>query len=166
MQRPVEVSVPATVEAMPGSLPATCFEWGSASKGGEGRLAADAPAVGPADQELSSDDRADAGFGEQRRPGRVLLDQGEEFWVQLGGLCEQEPDPGGDRPEHQDRDPVLYGGADGNGERLDEVELLAQRLAAQSGPQVFRRHHDEAFELVDGLGAADQNGLPGGHDLP
>ena len=158
--------VPTAVETVPGSLPATCLQRGSAGEGGECCFAADATTVGPADQKLRSDDRPDSGFGEQRRPRQVLFDQREEFRVQLGGLREQESNPRGNRPQHQDGHPTIHGGADGNGKQFNEFKLLEERLAAQSGSQVLRCHHDQALELIDGLRAADQNRLPGGHDLP
>jgi hypothetical protein len=84
--------VQGSVEAVPDPLPAAGFQRGGAGERGEGGLVADPAAVGPADEQLGGGDRADAGFGEQRRPGRMLFDQGEQFRVELGGLVEQEPD--------------------------------------------------------------------------
>ena len=88
MQCPVEIPVPTAVETVPGSLPTTCFERGSASKGRERCFAANATTVRPADQKLGGHDRPDSGFGKKGRTRRVLLDQSEEFRVQLGGLRE------------------------------------------------------------------------------
>ena len=63
MQCPVEVSIPATVESVPGSLTAACFERGNTGERGECRFAANTTTVRPADQQLCSDDRADPRFG-------------------------------------------------------------------------------------------------------
>jgi len=64
VQCAVEILVPAAVEAEPCSLPTTCFERGSAGEGGECCFAADATALGPADQELRCDYRPDSGLCE------------------------------------------------------------------------------------------------------
>ena len=85
VQGPVEVAVAAAVESVSGPLPAAGFQRGGAGQGGEGGLAADPAAVGPADEQLRGDDGADAGLGEQGRPGRVLFEQGEQFRVELVG---------------------------------------------------------------------------------
>ncbi len=50
---------------------------GRAGEGGERGLVADSAAMGPAHEQLSGDDRSDAGLGELRRPGGMGLDQRE-----------------------------------------------------------------------------------------
>ena len=97
VQGAVEVAVAAAVESVTGALAAAGFERRDAGQGGECGFVADPSAVGPADQQLGGDDRSDAGFGEQRRPGRVLLDQVEQLGIELGDLGGEEPDAGGDR---------------------------------------------------------------------
>ena len=133
VQGAVEVSVAGTAESVSGALAAAGLERGDAGQGGECGFVADPAAVGPADQELGGDDGADAGFGEQRRSGRVLRDEDQQLGVELGGLGDQEPDTGGDRAQRRDRDSVLDGGAGGAGEPVDPVELLGQREPAESG---------------------------------
>ena len=103
VQGAVEAAVAAAVEAVAGALTAAGFQRGDAGEGGEGGFVADASAVGPADQQLRGDDGADTGFGEQGRSGGVLLDRVEQLGVELGGLVGQEPDPGGDGPQGEDR---------------------------------------------------------------
>src|SRR3954451_12119352 len=49
---------------------------------------------------------------------------------------------------------------------LDAGELNRERTAAQLGTKLFWCDHDQALELVDGLGAADQNTFPAGEDHP
>jgi hypothetical protein len=56
---------------------------------------------------------------------------------------------------------VLDGGAGGAGKSVNTVELLGQRESAQLGSQMLRGHNYQALELVDRLGAADQNPLSG-----
>jgi hypothetical protein len=95
-------------------------------------------------------------------PAGCCLTSASSSGSSSAGLREQEPDPGRNRPQHQDRHPMLDGRAGGTGEQLDEVQLLEQRLTPQPGSEVLRGHYDEALELVEGFGAADQNSLPGG----
>lgn len=126
---------------------------------------ADPAGVGPADEQLGGGDWPNTGFGEQYRPGGVLPDQGEQLRVKFGGLSEKEADPGGDRPHREHRDPMLDARLRWADEVLDAAELDQQRATPQRCPQVLRRHHDQALELVDRLGAADQDCSPGSHDL-
>ena len=117
--------------------------------------------MGPADQQLGGDDRSDTGFGEQRRPGRVLRDEDQQLDVELGGLGAQEPDPGGDRSQGSDGDSVLEGGLGGAGELVDPVELLWPVRALSAGAKVLRGDDDQALQFVDRLGPAHQNPLSG-----
>ena len=87
VQGAVEVAVAAAVEPVPGPLSAAGLQRGDAGEGGEGGFVADPAAVGPADQQLRSDDGADAGFGEQRRAGGVLRLTRRQLGVELGGLA-------------------------------------------------------------------------------
>ena len=96
VQGAVQRSVAAAVEAVPRALAAAGLDRGDAGQGGERGFVADASVVRPADQQLRGDDWADARLGEQRRPGRVLLDQLEQLGVELGELGRQESDPCGD----------------------------------------------------------------------
>jgi hypothetical protein len=63
----IEVPVASAAQPVPGALAAAGLERGDPSQRCECSFAADTAAVGPADQKLSGDDGADAGFGEQRR---------------------------------------------------------------------------------------------------
>src|SRR3954467_10195056 len=54
------------------------------------------------------------------------LDECEQGGVELGGLGEQEPDPGGYRAQGQDRDPVLDVGAGRAVQLVDAIELLGR----------------------------------------
>ncbi|MEJ7741336.1 MAG: hypothetical protein WKF73_01585 [Nocardioidaceae bacterium] len=49
---------------------------------------------------------------------------------------------------------------------LDAVELGGQGSAAQLGAQVLGRDHDQALQLVDGLGSADQNPFSASENHP
>jgi hypothetical protein len=68
----IEVPVAGAAQAVSGPLAAAGLKRGHTSQRGERGFAADPAGVGPADQKLSGDDGADAGFGEQRRSGGVL----------------------------------------------------------------------------------------------
>ncbi|MGE5693947.1 MAG: hypothetical protein ACM4D3_01545 [Candidatus Sericytochromatia bacterium] len=75
---------------------------------------------------MSGDDGPDAGLGEQRRTGGVLVEQCRELTVELGDLIGEEPDTRGDRAQRDDRDTVLAGRAGGGPQLLDGVELVRQ----------------------------------------
>jgi hypothetical protein len=60
---------------------------------------------------LGGHDRLDAVFGEQRRPGRVLLEQQRRLAVQVGDLLAEESDPRGDRAQGEHGEAVLGGRA-------------------------------------------------------
>lgn len=83
---PVEVSVAAAVESVPGPLPAAGFQRGGAGQGGEGGLAADPTSMRPAHEQLRGDNGPDSGLGEQGRSGRVLPEQGHQFGIELVDL--------------------------------------------------------------------------------
>ncbi len=89
VQCSVQGAVAAAVEAMPGALPAACLERGDSGQRCERCFVADPPVVGPADQQLRGDDRADPGFGEQCRPCWVLFDQVEQLRIEFGELLGQ-----------------------------------------------------------------------------
>jgi hypothetical protein len=96
MEGAVEVTIAGPVESVAGALTAAGLERGDAGKRGKGGFVANPTPVRPADQQLGGDDGADTGFGEQRRPGRMLRNQRLEFGIELCGLGGQEPDPCGD----------------------------------------------------------------------
>jgi hypothetical protein len=68
----IEIPVASSAQPVSGPLAAAGLERGDPSQRGECGFAADAAAVGLADQKLGGDYGADAGFGEQRRSGSVL----------------------------------------------------------------------------------------------
>jgi hypothetical protein len=78
---------------------------------------------------LGGGDGSDAGFSEQRWPGRMLLDESEELRVEFGGLRGKEADPGGDRTQCQHGDPVLDAGVWRADELLDPARLSTARRA-------------------------------------
>jgi hypothetical protein len=67
----VEVPVAGPAQSVSGPLAAAGLDRGDTGKRGERGFAADAAAVGSADQKLGGDDWADAGFAEQRRSGGI-----------------------------------------------------------------------------------------------
>ena len=87
VQCPVQGAVTAAVEAVACLLAAAGFQRRDASQAGEGGLVPDPAGVRPAHQQLGGNDRSDAGLGEQRGPGRVLLEQGQQFGVEFVDLC-------------------------------------------------------------------------------
>ena len=157
----VQGPVSAAVEAVSGVLAAAGFQGCDSGQRGEGRFASDPSGVGPADQQLGRNDRSHAGFSEQCRPRRVFLDQAGQLGIDVRELAGQEPYAGGDGLHGQDRDPVFDRGSRGGGRAFDQGQKGGQRAAAQGRPPGIRGDHDEAFEFVDGLGAADQNRLAG-----
>jgi len=82
--------------------------------------------VGPADQQLRSDDWSDAGLGQQCRTGWVLLEQLCQFAIEFGGLIGEEPDPSGDRVQRDDGDAVLGAGVGSGVEAVGGGQLLGQ----------------------------------------
>jgi hypothetical protein len=65
----IKVPVASAAQSVSGPLAAAGLERGDTSQRGKCGFAADAAAVGPADQKLGGDDGADAGLGQQRRSG-------------------------------------------------------------------------------------------------
>src|SRR3954452_4690050 len=65
VQGAVELAVAAAAEAGADRLAARGWEWCDAGEAGEGGFGANAAWVGPGDDQLCGDDRADAGFVEQ-----------------------------------------------------------------------------------------------------
>ena len=165
VQGAVEVSVAHSAEPVPGALAAAGFERRDAGEGCECGFVADASAVGPADQQLGGDDRSDTGFGEQSRAGRVLRDEDQQLGVQFGGLGDEEPDPGGDRPQRQDRDPMLDGGSGWAGEPSIRSSCLASAGRA-AGSQMLGGDDDQTLQFVDRFSPAHQDALSGDQYLP
>ena len=64
VQSAVEVSVSGTAESMARALATAGLERGDSGEGGECGFVADPAAMGPADQQLGGDDRADTRLGE------------------------------------------------------------------------------------------------------
>jgi hypothetical protein len=66
------------------------FKRRGAGERGERGFVAYASSVGPAHEQLRGDDRTNTGFGEQRWPGGVRFNQGDELRVEFCGLGEEE----------------------------------------------------------------------------
>lgn len=71
VQRPVQGTVAAAVEAVSGALSAARFQWGDTGEGGECGFVANPSGVRPAEQQLGGNDRTHAGLGEECRSGRI-----------------------------------------------------------------------------------------------
>ena len=91
VQGPVRRRVSATVEAVSGALAGAGFQGCDAGQRGECRFASDPSRVGPADQQLGRHDSTHAGFREQRRPGRMCLDETGQVGIDVRELAGQKP---------------------------------------------------------------------------
>ena len=92
------------------------------------------------------------------------LDQIVQLVVQLTGLVDQELDPGGDGAEGKDVtrcSTVAFRGLD----IWRSEQLLAQSDTSKAGSEVLWGDDDQALELVNGLGPADQYPLAGDENL-
>lgn len=161
VQCPIQCAVSAAVQAVSGALAAAGLQGCNAGQCGKCRFASDPPGVGPADEQLGCDDRSHAGFGEQGRASRVFLYQTGQLGIDVRELDGQEPDVRGDRLQGQDRDPVFDRGGRGADGAFDQYQLGGQQTAAPERPKLFRCDHNEAFEFIDGLGAAEKHRLAG-----
>jgi hypothetical protein len=92
--RSVELPVAAAVESMPHGLSTAGVDGCRSAEGGEGCFVADAPTVGPGDQQLRGGDCADAGLVEQLGAGGG--DELLELGLVFGGLGLQEQGATGD----------------------------------------------------------------------
>ena len=87
--------------------------------------------VGPADEQLRSNNRADPRLGEQCRPCRMLPDQLEWLGIEFGELRIQEPDPCRDGLQTEHRQALLDRCYGRDLQLLDPGELDQQRTATK-----------------------------------
>src|SRR5581483_9777426 len=104
----VELAVAAAAESVPGGESAGGGEWCDASEAGEAGFGVDAVSVGPGDDQLGGDDRADARLVEEF--GDERADVVEDLTLECLGFAGGGLDATGERAQHEDRG-ELGGGA-------------------------------------------------------
>src|SRR5215211_5349962 len=159
VQRLVELTVAATVQAMAGDLAGGGGDRASPGQGGKGGLGAEPAGMRPADQQLGGADGADA--EQLQQPRRDRRYQPLQLAVELLGLGLEGLDAAGGAAQHPHGHLVLQGSSGPIPQRGADCDLPAGRQRAQLGPQLLWRPHQECLELVDRGGLGGHGGPPG-----
>jgi hypothetical protein len=136
VQGPIQLPVPAPVEAMADHLTGGRRHRGRPSQHGEGGLRTEPARMGPADQQLGSVDGPDAGLGQQGRGhGR---DQLAQLRLQLLSVMSGGQGPLGGQGQRPHGGPVLHRVSRCGDQLGAGVDLLAPGAPPQGAAQRLR----------------------------
>lgn len=140
-------------------LPGGGLERGYSAESREGGFVTATSRVGPRDEDLRGDERADSRLVEQRRAD--LAHEGKHCQLEVTALGRELLDPGRRASQGEFRGCMLRVRRCVRTQSHASVDELTERMSAEVLAEVDRRGHDERFEHVDCSDPGKFRGIPG-----